>query len=222
MALSLAGAGAAAAAPAPASQRLAVVNHAAVVHAGPDRTSARVSVVGPTRPLTGGRTVLPVTGRATDASGTGWVRVLVPGRPNGRSGWIRAGASSPAATAWRIVVRLSTRRVTVLREGRTTRTFRAVVGAAATPTPLGRFFVEEVVVLGRREPGAPYALALSARSDVLQEFAGGPGQIALHGMANVGGVLGTASSHGCLRLTTSAVTWLAQRIGPGTPVTVTS
>ena len=29
--------------------------------------------------------------------------------------------------------------------------------------------------------GGPYALATSARSNVLQEFEGGPGQIALHG-----------------------------------------
>ena len=68
--------------------------------------------------------------------------------------------------------------------------------------------------------GAPYALALSARSDVLQEFDGGPGQIALHGTDNVGGVLGTAASHGCMRLDTASITWLATRLGPGTPVTI--
>jgi len=31
------------------------------------------------------------------------------------------------------------------------------------------------------EPGGPFALALSARSNVLQEFDGGPGQIAIYG-----------------------------------------
>ena len=221
MALSLAGTGAAAAAPAPVGQRLAVVNHAAVVHSAPDRASARESVVRPTRPLTGGPTVLPVTGRARDASGESWLRVLLPGRPNGRSGWIRGRSTSPAGTGWRIEIRLATRQVTVVRNGRRARSFRAVVGAPVTPTPVGTFFVEEVVVLGRREAGAPYALALSARSDVLQEFAGGPGQIALHGMANVGGVLGTAASHGCVRMTTAAVTWIARHVGPGTPVTIT-
>jgi lipoprotein-anchoring transpeptidase ErfK/SrfK len=69
--------------------------------------------------------------------------------------------------------------------------------------------------------GAPFALALSARSDVIQEFDGGPGQIALHGLENVGGVLGTAESHGCVRLDTAAMTWLVARIAPGTPVTIT-
>jgi lipoprotein-anchoring transpeptidase ErfK/SrfK len=73
-----------------------------------------------------------------------------------------------------------------------------------------------------RQAGAPYALALSARSYVLQEFAGGPGQIALHGLGNVGGTMGTAVSKGCVRLENASITWLAERIGPGVPVTITS
>ena len=70
------------------------------------------------------------------------------------------------------------------------------------------------------EPGGPYALALSARSNVLQEFEGGPGQIAIHGRENLGGTLGTAASHGCIRLATASIDWLAERIVPGTPVTI--
>lgn len=92
----------------------------------------------------------------------------------------------------------------------------------STPTPRGEFFVEEAVQLPDNEVGAPFTLALSARSSVLQEFAGGPGQIALHGVANIGGVLGTAVSHGCVRLDTRAIGWLVARVGPGTPVTITS
>lgn len=51
---------------------------------------------------------------------------------------------------------------------------------------------------------------------------GGPGQVALHGLDNVGGVLGTAASHGCVRLADSVMSWLVFRIGPGVPVTITS
>ena len=82
-------------------------------------------------------------------------------------------------------------------------------------------FVEESVALPAYDPGAPFAFALSARSNVLQEFDGGPGQIAIHGLANIGGVPGTAVSHGCVRLNAAAVRWLAARIGPGVPVTIT-
>jgi lipoprotein-anchoring transpeptidase ErfK/SrfK len=112
--------------------------------------------------------------------------------------------------------------VIIYRLGRAVRVFKAIVGKPSTPTPLGEFFVEESVQLRSTEVGAPFALALSARSNVLQEYAGGPGQIALHGLDNIGGVLGTAVSHGCVRLADSAMRWLvaAGRIGPGVPVTI--
>jgi lipoprotein-anchoring transpeptidase ErfK/SrfK len=55
---------------------------------------------------------------------------------------------------------------------------------------------------------------------VLYEFDGGPGQTALHGIENIGGVPGTAVSHGCVRLNTPAITWLARHIAPGVPVTI--
>jgi lipoprotein-anchoring transpeptidase ErfK/SrfK len=55
---------------------------------------------------------------------------------------------------------------------------------------------------------------------VFQEFDGGPGQIALHGVGNVGGTIGTAESHGCVRLDTPDITWLADHIDPGVPVTI--
>lgn len=70
------------------------------------------------------------------------------------------------------------------------------------------------------EPGGPFALALSARSDVLQEFEGGPGQLAVHCRGQLGGTLGSAESHGCLRLATADIEWLAERVGPGVPVTI--
>jgi lipoprotein-anchoring transpeptidase ErfK/SrfK len=95
-----------------------------------------------------------------------------------------------------------------------------VVGKPSTPTPTGRFFVEETLQMPAGEAGGPFALALSARSNALQEFEGGPGQIAMHGRNNLGGTLGTAASHGCVRLNTASINWLAARIGPGIPVTI--
>jgi lipoprotein-anchoring transpeptidase ErfK/SrfK len=173
------------------------------------------------RPITGERTTLPVLGRTTDAAGVRWLHVLLPGRPNGHAGWIRRSATTRAVTSWHIVIHTADRRVTVYRHGRLIRSFTAIVGKSSTPTPHGTFFVEESIELRPGDVGAPYALALSARSDVFQEFAGGPGQIALHGLANVGGVLGTAVSHGCVRLANAAMSWLVGRIGPGVPVTIT-
>jgi lipoprotein-anchoring transpeptidase ErfK/SrfK len=118
------------------------------------------------------------------------------------------------------VVETERRRVVVYRSGRSIRSFSAIVGKQSTPTPLGEFFIEESIAMPLTAVGAPFALALSARSNVFQEFDGGPGQIALHGLVNVGGTLGTAVSHGCVRLSTSALSWLVLRVGPGTPVTI--
>jgi len=167
-------------------------------------------------PLTGIRTVLPVIARAGS-----WLKVLLPGRPNGHAGWISRVATVRSTDTWRLVVDLSRRQVTVYRGGRFVRVFSAVIGKPSTPTPTGTFFVEESIALRPGDVGAPFALALSARSNVLQEFDGGPGQIALHGLMNVGGVLGTAVSHGCVRLGNGAIRWLVSRVGPGAPVTIT-
>jgi len=213
-------AGAATAPAVPASQALVVLLRDHVVRTAPGATAHRVEVVGQRRPLTHGRTVLPVLGRATTGAGSAWVRVRLPGRPSGHTGWISADATVRRATEWRLAVDLSARRVTVWRDGRIARTFRAVVGKPATPTPRGRFFVEESVALRPTQSGSPFALALSARSNVLQEFDGGPGQIALHGLGGLRGAPGSAVSHGCVRLTTPVITWLAARIGAGVPVTI--
>jgi lipoprotein-anchoring transpeptidase ErfK/SrfK len=124
-------------------------------------------------------------------------------------------------TPWAITVRLARHEVTVWHDGRVERRFRAIVGKPSTPTPRGTFFVEEALRLSAGAAGGPYALATSARSAVLQEFDGGPGQIALHGLDNLGGTLGTAVSHGCIRLSTPAITWLARRIGAGVVLTIT-
>ena len=204
------------------SQKLAVLlgSHAAMSE--PDENSTALELVRAKRPITEERTVLPVIGQTAGADGVGWLHVLLPGRPNSHSGWIKSRATRGARTSWHLVVNTSARRVTVYYKGHSVRVFKAIVGKAATPTPRGAFFVEEVIRLRAGDVGAPFALALSARSNVLQEFAGGPGQIAVHGLRNVGGVLGTAASHGCVRLDNAAMRWLNVRIGPGIPVTITT
>lgn len=135
-------------------------------------------------------------------------------------GWISAHRTKRTSTDWHILVKLSTRRVTVYHNGLVRRHFRAVVGKPSTPTPQGVFFIEEALALSSYEAGGPFALATSARSNVFQEFEGGPGQIGIHGTANLTGALGKAVSHGCVRLGTRAITWLARRIGAGVPLTI--
>ncbi len=203
-----------------ARQELAVLLTAHKVVAAPGSVRLTAPTVPATRPITGGETVLPVVATATVADGSRWLRVMLPGRPNGSRGWIEQRGTSAAATDWQIVVETAARRILVYHRGHVLRTFAAIVGKPSTPTPHGHFFVEESVRMLPGSVGAPFALATSARSNVLQEFDGGPGQIALHGLDNVGGQLGTAASHGCVRLADATVAWLAARISPGVPVTI--
>ncbi|MDX6697206.1 MAG: hypothetical protein QOE65_603 [Solirubrobacteraceae bacterium] len=215
----LAGPASAGAATVAASQPLVVVLADQVARTGPRAGARPVETVDARRPLTGVRTVLPLLGDARDRAGEAWVRVRLPGRPSGHTGWIRARRTRRTATAWHLVVDLSARRVIVYRAGRAGQRFLAVVGKPSTPTPRGAFFIEEGVALPSHA-GGPYALATSARSDVLQQFEGGPGQIALHGTQGLSGARGTAASHGCIRLSTRAITWLAEHIGAGVPLTI--
>jgi lipoprotein-anchoring transpeptidase ErfK/SrfK len=203
-----------------ATQELVVLRTGHAAHLAPAAGSAQVALLPSRTPITGESTTLPVLARSIGAGGVRWLQVMLPGRPNGSTGWIAQQGTRALVTPWSIVLNLGARRVTVYRDGRRARMFRAVVGKPSTPTPTGRFFVEEVVKMTSGEPGGPLALALSARSDALQEFEGGPGQIGIHGRDNLGGTLGTAASHGCVRLNTASIDWLAARTGPGTPVTI--
>lgn len=214
-------AGASPAPPVRATQPVAVLNHDTEAFTKPSRSSGSAGEVNEVRPITGERTVLPVVAETTDTQGALWLDVLLPGRPNSHTGWIEASIVTLTVTDWQVFVHLSTRQVVVYSGGHVVRTFLAVVGKPSTPTPAGHFFVEETVPLGPQGSGAPFALALSARSNALTEFDGGPGQVALHGIANIGGTPGTAVSHGCVRLDTADTTWLGDHISSGVPVTIT-
>lgn len=158
---------------------------------------------------------LVVTGRAD-----GWLNVLVPTRPNGSSGWIRADGVAVRTVTTEIRVDLSDRSLQVLDRGSEVLQTTVAVGAAATPTPRGRFFVVDKVDTGSSSSAyGPFALGLSGYSDVLDQFGGGDGQIAIHG-TNAPASIGTAASFGCIRVPNDVVTRLADLLPLGTPVLI--
>jgi len=220
LALASSGAGSAAPAKIASTHSLAALLVAHGARSGPSVRAALLAVVEAKRPLTGERTVLPILGRARGPQGATWLHVSLPGRPNGHTGWIRKSGTRETRTSWAVVVNLGRRQLAVYRYGRSIKTFRAVVGKPSTPTPQGQFFVEESFPIRPGSLGAPYAIALSARSTVYQQFDGGPGQIAVHGIEGIGGQPGTAASHGCIRLDASDMAWLGHHIRPGVPVTI--
>jgi lipoprotein-anchoring transpeptidase ErfK/SrfK len=182
------------------------------------RTVIHASAVGDDGPV-----VLLVLGARSAADGVTWVRVLLPERPNGVSGWINSNLVELALTPWRIDVSLRARTVSLLRHGRAVDTWRAVVGKPSTPTPPGLYAIYE-----RAPQPSPddflgtWALLLTAFSPVLHNFDGGPGEVAIHGRggASLLDPLGTARSHGCIRIDNSAVDVLARNAAAGTPVEI--
>lgn len=198
------------------SQQLAILlaAHTAVLPAGTRR-------VQPSQPITGQQTALPVLARTVTKEGVAMLLVMLPGRPNGTRGWIVQRGTRRATTFWRVRVETTRHRLLVYRRGQLIRDFAASVGKPSTPTPHGHFFVEESVRMPAESAGGLFALALNAHSDVLRTFDGGSGQVAIHGVANLDGAVGTASSHGCVRLADRAIRWLAGHVAPGVPVDIT-
>jgi lipoprotein-anchoring transpeptidase ErfK/SrfK len=171
----------------------------------------------------GGPVDLLVLGARVLANGTTWLRVLLPQRPNGTSGWIDSNLVELTRTPWRIDVSLRARTVSLLRDGRVLDTWSAVIGKPSTPTPPGLYAIYERA----RQPNpndvlGTWALLLTAFSPVLHNFDGGPGQVAIHGRggASLLDPLGSARSHGCIRVDNSAVNLLAAEAAEGTPVQI--
>jgi lipoprotein-anchoring transpeptidase ErfK/SrfK len=166
---------------------------------------------------------LLVLDRSLDERGREWLKVRLPIRPNGSAGWIRADYVRVARTPYWIDVSLRQRLVSVYRNGALKRRFKAVVGAPASPTPIGLHAIYDPI--RQKDPNGflgPWALHLTAFSNVLDNYGGGPGRVAIHGRggASLLDPLGTARSHGCIRIDNVDVLWLARTVPRGTPVYV--
>jgi lipoprotein-anchoring transpeptidase ErfK/SrfK len=148
----------------------------------------------------------------------GWVKVRLPVRPNHRSGWIPADQVAVEDLDVEVRVDLATRALTVHRGDLTLLSTPVAVGTAHNPTPTGTFFITDK--LETPDPNGaygPFALGLSGYSETLTEFAGGDGQIGIHG-TNDPTSIGADVSHGCIRVPNEIVVQLADLLPLGTPV----
>jgi len=203
---------------------VAKVLRRSVVRARPAGDARRVAVAGDRTDYLHQGNRLMVLGARYDADGEPWLRVQLPIRPNQTAGWMRASDAVLSRTRWAVRVRLGERRLSVYSRGRLVRTVRVVVGAPATPTPRGTFAIYEVAPQReRRGFTGPWALNLTGFSTVLESFGSGPGRVAIHGRdgASLLDPLGTARSHGCVRIDNRMIDWMRQRLANGTPVRIT-
>jgi len=145
--------------------------------------------------------------------------VQVARRPNGSTGWVPAKQVDVQTVRTRILVDLSQRRVTLYRDGKRVLSATAAVGAPATPTPTGSFYVNQrLIPTDPNGPFGPGAVGISAFSNVLTGWTQG-GPIAIHG-TNEPWSIGKAVSNGCIRLPNVVLRKVFAQAYSGTPVVI--
>jgi lipoprotein-anchoring transpeptidase ErfK/SrfK len=163
--------------------------------------------------------VFRVRGVVRDGCGMLWYYASLPMRPNEAAGFVPARDVRIHKLHTRIIVELSKRELVLYRDGEAVLRSAVAIGAPATPTPTGRYYVNQRLLAGDPYgPWGPGALGISAFSDVLQEWIQG-GPIAIHG-TNDPSSIGHAVSHGCIRLPNGVLMKVFNTADAGTPVII--
>jgi lipoprotein-anchoring transpeptidase ErfK/SrfK len=190
------------------------------VLARPKADARRIAVLKQFRPDFRPQYVLALDAVRTRAGEPTWYRISVPGRPNGRTGWVRAGALELHPVEKRLIIYRGARRFEFWDGQRLVRAGKVAVGKPGAETPLGLFYVTDKfnpaidpdwAILGA------FAFETSAYSK-LTDWPGG-GIVGVHGTPWPS-LLGQAVSHGCVRLDNRDVEFLRNRLPLGTPVKI--
>jgi len=173
--------------------------------------SPRVLAVVRSRTEFGSATTLPVVsfrGR--------WLEVISTSLPNGVHGFVRTGQVWLRRDTLAIDVDLSGRLLRVWRHGAIVLRAPVAIGAAGSPTPIGRFGVTDKLTGLNPAAYGCCILALSGHQTHLPPGWTGGDRLAIHG----GGGIGTAASSGCLHASEANLRWLMRRVPLGTQVVI--
>lgn len=159
-----------------------------------------------------------VLSRLVARNGSTWLKLALPMRPNGSSGWVRREALGRLhrVRAWLVIDRTRLR-ARFFEDNRAIWNAPVGIGKPGTPTPEGLFWVREKFELNDQPFYGPYAFGTSAYSN-LSAWPGG-GVVGLHGTSTPQLIPGRPS-HGCVRLRNRDVLWLAYHLQVGTPISV--
>lgn len=160
----------------------------------------------------------PFTMLVTEGRGE-WLQVMVPVRPNGSPGWIRAADVEVSRHRARVEVDVSDRFLRAYVDEQLVAESPVVVGTPLTHTPTGRFYLTDK--LDRPPEGfyGPHILALNAYSEQLDTFDDGVPVIAIHGTSRPD-QMGQDISNGCIRVPNDVIERLADVLPLGTQVDV--
>jgi hypothetical protein len=199
--------------------RWAYPNSEAPVHA---YASAESGVIGHLRFLTDDdqAELYLALDSALMSSGQTWIKIELPARPNGQTGWVpRSALESLHTVNGYLRVDRARLRATLFRGGRSIFSARIGVGKASTVTPPGSFYVMEKLVTLNDPAYGPLALGTSAYAPTLSEWPGG-GIVGIHGTDEPQLIPGRPS-HGCIRMRNADIERLWSLISVGTPIEIT-
>jgi lipoprotein-anchoring transpeptidase ErfK/SrfK len=155
----------------------------------------------------------------TDKNGKEWVRTQVPGRPNGREGWVpRDALGEFHLIHTQLVIDRRSLRITLYKNGK--KTFQAPIGVgkSSTPTPGGSSWIREKLHGFGNAVYGPIAFGTATYSTTLTDWPGG-GVVGIHG-TNEPNLIPGRPSHGCVRMKNASILKLARLMGPGTPLQI--
>lgn len=199
--------------------RWAYVNQTGWIYCAPRTTSARIGRLTSVTP-DGFSSLYLLLRVHWDVHGQEWVKLRIPGRPNGQTGWVERGSLGRYhLTHLLVVVNREQMRMFFFDHGRQIWSAPVGVGKPSTPTPAGHFWIDErFTITDPRSGYYPYAFGTTDYS-TLTEWPGG-GVVGIHGpYFDPQGIPGQIS-HGCIRLQVSDDFWLAEHLKLGTPVHV--
>jgi lipoprotein-anchoring transpeptidase ErfK/SrfK len=186
----------------------------------PDSSARVISRLG-LRTQDGTAELVLVLARTIGEEGSRWLKVRLPMRPNGTTGWVpetALGGLQPSRK-W-IYIDRDKLRITLENDGREVLRAEIGIGQPQWPTPRGQFYVRSQLK-GYGGAGSfygPVAFGTSAYSPSLTDWPAG-GIVGIHG-TSVPQLIPGRISHGCVRLRNRDILRLARRITLGTPVTI--
>ena len=157
----------------------------------------------------------------TDVKGNEWVQTQLPGRPNGRTGWVpREGLGEFHLIHTQIVVDRRKLRLTLFKSGKKKFSAPIGIGKGATPTPGGHSWIREKLNGFGNPVYGPLAFGTGTYSTKLTDWPGG-GVVGIHG-TNQPNLIPGRPSHGCVRLYNKDIKYIRELVGVGTPVKIVS
>jgi len=197
--------------------RSAFVDFATPVRAAPKLDAAKVAELR-THTFHGRPEVVLVLG-SREVGGRTWLRIRYAGLGR-RIGWVTQRVlSGPRMHRTLVIVDRDATELRLLRKGRVVMRVPVGVGASASPSPPGHYYIRERLDLASSNSiyGA-LAFGTSAFSRYRTDWPGG-GQVGIHG-TNQPELIPGHISNGCVRLRNADILALGRRIDVGTPILI--